>query len=220
MFFTHTRGYRIGTCVIGFICTEKTAKAPAAIGGIYFLRGEYSITTISIVRPKTSRIFPSGQPKNPGKFAKPPLSNREMVKMVKFKTAFGHRAGAATSWTLVSLDSAHIRFSPGSPSTRYPVFGDGLARALPLGPREGVVPYIFIIIIILLQFYCHSNSPLWPRKRNTRTVPTPIYYKAYTHRVLSDRPRHNRETPSLRAIVSTQTQILRRQWSGVHVILL
>lgn len=50
MFFTHTRGYRIGTCVIGFVCTEKTAKAPAAIGGIYFLRGEYSITTISIVR--------------------------------------------------------------------------------------------------------------------------------------------------------------------------
>lgn len=38
MFFTHTRGYRIGTCVIGFVCTEKTAKAPAAIGGIYFLR--------------------------------------------------------------------------------------------------------------------------------------------------------------------------------------
>jgi len=57
MFFTHTRGYRIGTSVIGFMCTEKTAKAPAAIGGIYFLRGEYSITTISIVRRVRRVVF-------------------------------------------------------------------------------------------------------------------------------------------------------------------
>jgi len=87
MFFTHTRRYRIGTCVIGFMCTEKTAKAPAAIGGIYFLRGEYSITTISIVRRKTSRIFPSGKPKNPEKLARPTAVVRapgEMVKMGKF----------------------------------------------------------------------------------------------------------------------------------------
>jgi len=69
MFFTHTCGYRIGTCVIGFMCSEKTAKAPAAIGGIYFLHGEYSITTTSIVRRKTSRIFRRGA-KKPGKTLK------------------------------------------------------------------------------------------------------------------------------------------------------
>lgn len=70
MFFTHTRGYRIGTCVIGFMCTEKTAKAPAAIGGIYFLHDEYSITTTSIVGRKTSRLFSVGGAEKPGKTLK------------------------------------------------------------------------------------------------------------------------------------------------------
>jgi hypothetical protein len=129
MFFTHTCGYRIGTCVIGFVCTEKTAKAPAAIGGIYFLRCVYSISTKSIAGQKTpdeSHIYVGGAEK-PGKTRKTAVVNLGNEK--RFKIRPGPAGAQMLCILVVSPDIVRIRFSPGSPSTRYPVFGDGRARA-------------------------------------------------------------------------------------------
>jgi len=94
------------------------------------------------------------------------------------------------------------------------------ARAPPRAPKRGrhvYFYYYYYFITILLSF---KFTALTPEKKYTHgTYTYIIILPTYTHHVLSNRPRHNRETPSLRTIVSTQTQILLRQWSGVRVML-
>lgn len=89
----------------------------------------------------------------------------------------------------------------------------------PLDPEKGSSRIFSLLLLfyynfIVIQIHCSDPG----KEIHARYLH--LYYNTYTHRVLSNRPRHNQETPSLRAIVSTQTQILRRQWSGVRVILI
>lgn len=175
-FFTHTRGYRIGTRVIGFVCTtEKTAKAPAAIGGIYFLRVfDVDKNRWPDRRRSTSGVC-SGERKNREKLAKPPLLTPET-----FRTPFN----ITLRVLVVSPDTVRIRFPPGSPSTRYPVFGDGLAaraRAPPRGRRKRgraeyfrCYYYYYYFITILLSFKFVGSDP----GRNTHGTRVMFYNTA------------------------------------------
>jgi len=80
------------------------------------------------------------------------------------------------------------------------------ASAPPRAPKRGHPAYFYYyyyFITILLSF---KFTALTPEKKYTHGSYTYIIIlPTYTQHVLSNRPRHNRETPSLRAIASTQT---------------
>lgn len=186
--------------------TEKTAKAPAAIGGLFTL-----YATLSIVIPKVvSRIFPSGGARKPGKTRQNSVVSS--VKRTNLKLHSSPEAGAATSSCARSSPrTACVSGSRRDHRAHAIQFSKTGSRARsPSGPDKGSSRIFSSLLLLLLLFYydfivIQIRRRSDPGKEKYKHDGYPPLHIAQYHLPMSySEPSavQSAETPSLRATVS------------------
>jgi len=153
MFFTHTLGYRIGTCVIGFVCAyrEDCQRTRSHWRYLLFTRHYRS----SSDRRRLAAFFRRGCRKTRKNTQN---LRRELVETDKFETAFWPRAGAATS--PCARSSPRTAWASGSRRDHRAhaiQFSETGSRARsPSGPNKGssrIFSSFLLLLLLLLLFY-------------------------------------------------------------------